>query len=353
MKRKYVIGMVIFALLALVVYKLASNKKEINAKSKPETLTAIKIPVKVAKAQQQLMELRIVKTGNLAAFKEAKVLTTTSGLVQQLRFALGDQVKAGQVLAIIDTRGNNIDLQKAASNIAKLKNDVKTYTELYEGKAATREKLEEVKQNYNDALSEASQIRRQITDASVRAPLDGVISAKTLEQGVFANAGTELATIVNLSQAKVQVNLTEAEVYEIKMGQAVKVTTEVYPGIVFEGKVTFISPQADVTHNYTVELLVRNATKSVLRSGTFVYADFSSKTRESILTIPREALTESIKDASVYVVDNKNSVSLRTVTTGRELNGLIEIRTGLQEGETVVTSGQINLKNGTTVSISQ
>jgi len=353
MNRKYITGIVIAALLLLVIYKLANNKKEINAKSRPEPVAAIKIPVKIAVAAQQLMTLNIVKTGNLAAFKEAKVLTTTSGLVQQLKFSLGDQVKAGQVLAVIDTRSSQIDLQKAASNVAKLKNDLETYTELLEGKATTREKLEEVRQNYSDALSQATQVRRQITDAYVKAPTDGIIAAKTLEQGVFANAGTELATIVNLSQAKVQVNLTEAEVYQVQAGQAVKVTTEVYPGVLFEGKVTFISPQADATHNYTVEILVKNANKSILRSGTFVYADFSGASRESILVIPREALTESIKDASVYVVDDKSRAVLRTVTTGREMNGLIEIRSGLRQGEQVVTSGQINLKNGTVVSISK
>jgi len=353
MNRKYITGIVIAALLLLVIYKLANNKKEINAKSRPEPVAAIKIPVKIAVAAQKLMTLNIVKTGNLAAFKEAKVLTTTSGLVQQLKFSLGDQVKAGQVLAVIDTRSSQIDLQKAASNVAKLKNDIETYTELLEGKATTREKLEEVRQNYSDALNQATQVRRQITDAYVKAPTDGIIAAKTLEQGVFANAGTELATIVNLSQAKVQVNLTEAEVYQVQAGQAVKVTTEVYPGVLFEGKVTFISPQADATHNYTVEILVKNANKSILRSGTFVYADFSSASGESILVIPREALTESIKDASVYVVDDKSRAVLRTVTTGREMNGLIEIRSGLQQGEQVVTSGQINLKNGTVVSISK
>ena len=353
MKRKYIIGLVIVALLVLVSYKLASNKKEINEKSHPEPVAAIKIPVKVATVEQQFMELSIVKTGNLAAFKEAKVLTTTSGLVQQIRFALGDHVKAGQVLAIIDTRSNQIDLEKAESNAAKLKNDLQTYTELYEGKAATKEKLEEVKQDYNDALSQATQVRRQITDAFVKAPTDGIVSIKSLEQGVYANAGTELATIVNLSQAKVQVNLTESEVYQVQAGQVVKVTTEVYPGALFEGNVTFISPQADATHNYAVEIMVKNSTRSILRSGTFVYADFSRKTQDNILVIPREALTESSKDASVYVVDNQGRASLRTVTAGREMNGLIEIRNGLQKGESVVTSGQINLKNGTAVSISK
>lgn len=355
MKRKHflIIGIPVLLVLVLIVFKLAANKKQINEKSKPKEATAIKIPVQVATANDQMVELSILKTGNLAAYKEAKVLTTVGGIVKQLRVELGTYVRAGQVLAVIDTRSNQIDLQKAESNVAKLKSDVQTYTELLEGKATTREKLEQLKQDYNDALNQSTQIRRQIGDANVTAPIDGIISIKSLEQGVYANAGTEIATIVNLSQAKVQVQLTEDEVYKIQQHQAVKITTDVYPDIVFDGNVTFISPQADETHNYTVEVLVKNTQKSVLRSGSFVYADFSQKSTENVLTIPREALTESIKNAAVYVVDKNNKVSLRPVTTGREMTGLIEIRSGLQKGEQVVVSGQINLANGTEVTISK
>ncbi|SFD23817.1 RND family efflux transporter, MFP subunit [Chitinophaga sp. CF118] len=352
MKRTYVIIIIIAALLLLVVFKLASNKKIIDEKSHPEQVVSIKIPVKVATVEEQVIMLNIIKTGNLAPFKEAKVLTTASGIVQQIRFQLGDKVKAGQVLAVIDSRSNQIDLQKAESNMSKLKNDLQTYSELFAGKAATKEKLDEIRQNYNDAVNQVTQIQRQITDASIKAPTDGIISIKSLEQGVFANAGTELATIINLSRAKVQVNLTESEVYQIEDGQSVKVTADVYPGVEFNGNVTFISPQADAAHNYTVEIMVANSSRSLLRSGTFVYADFSKKTHDNVLTIPREALTESVKDASVYVVGKDNRVSLRPVVPGREMNSAIEIRSGLRKGEQVVTSGQINLKNGTEVRVS-
>lgn len=352
MKRKYILILVALILIGLTGYKLATNKKALDEKSKPEEVTSIRIPVKVATAQQQLLELSIVKTGNLAPFKEAKVMVPTSGILQQVRFELGDQVKAGQVLGIVDSRQTQLELQKSETKVAKLKNDLQTYTELYEGKAATKEKVLEIQQNYDEALNQSIQLRKQIADASVKAPISGIIAAKALEQGVFANAGAELGSIVNLSQAKVQVSLTEMEVYQIQEGQQVNITAEVYPDKIFPGKITFISPQADATHNYSVEILIQNTGKSMLRSGTFVYADFSRKTQQTVLLIPREALTESIKNASVYVVDSHQQVVLTSVKTGRELKGMIEITEGLKTGDLVVTSGQINLKNGTQVHIS-
>ncbi|MCD0487588.1 efflux RND transporter periplasmic adaptor subunit [Pedobacter sp. MC2016-14] len=352
MKRKYIIGLIIALVIALIVFKLAANKSVLNKKNAPTADTVLRIPVKAAAAQEQTLDINMVKTGSLAPFKEAKVLAPVSGTILQLRFNLGDEVYEGQVLAVIDTRLLQLDLQKAQSNAGKLKRDLDTYTELLQGQAATQEKVNEVRQNYLDAANQVSQIKKQIEDATIKAPTSGTISLKPVEQGVFVNAAADLATIVNLSQAKVQLNLTETEVYQVKQGQTVKITTDVYPGREFQGKVSFISPQADETYNYKVEIMAQNKEGALLRSGTFVYADFSRKTSQQILLIPREALTESIKDAAVYVVEN-NVVHQKPIKTGIELKGLIQVISGIKKGEVVVTSGQINLKDGTPVSISK
>lgn len=352
MKTKYIVSLVVILIIGLIVYKLAVNKKKLNEKNKQAPVTQVQIPVKVAVATEQLLEINIIKTGNIAPFKEAKAVAMTSGTLTQVRFELGDQVKQEQVLAITDTRQAQLELQKAETDAAKLRNDLDTYTELLKGKAATQEKVNEIRNNYQTALNQVDQARKKLSDAAIKAPTSGIISAKPVEQGVFVNAGTEIATIVNLNKAKVQVNLTEAEVYKVTTGQKVKITTDVYPGKEFSGTISFISPQADQTHNYLVEIMTDNTTQSILRSGTFVYADFSRKTQEQLLMIPREALTESVKNASVYVVKN-NVVHQQSIQTGNEMGQMIQVISGLQAGDSIVTSGQINLKDGTPVSVSK
>ncbi|MCC8408325.1 efflux RND transporter periplasmic adaptor subunit [Mucilaginibacter sp. UR6-1] len=352
MKTKYIVIIVVVVIVGLIAYKLSVNKKKLNEKNKPVEITNVRIPVKAALVTQQLQEINIMKTGNLAPFKEAKAIAVTGGNLLELRFELGDHVTQGQVLALTDNRSARLELQKAESNAAKLKNDLNTYTELLQGKAATQEKVNEIKQNYLDAVNQVNQTRKNLNDAAIKAPTSGIISARPVEQGEFVNAGAEVATIVNLSRAKVQVYLTEAEVYLVTQGQKVKITTDVYPGRVFNGKVSFISPQADQTHNYMVEIMVDNTQSSLLRSGTFVYTDFSKKTTQKVLTIPREALTESVKDAAVYVIQN-GTAHRKTIQTGAEMGGLIQVTNGLNAGEQVVTSGQINLKDGTPVTVSK
>lgn len=351
MKRNYIISIVGLLIIVLIAYKLSANKKKIDEKKNKSVEAAVRIPVKVATAKEELLEVSMIKTGSIAPFKEVKALALSGGILRHVRFELGDHVKEGQVLAVMDMRALQLDLQKAETNAAKLENDLKVYTELWLGKAATQEKVTEISKNYQDALNEVNQVKKSIDDAAIKAPISGIISVKSAEQGMYINAGGEIATVINLSKAKVAVNLTESEVYQVVQGQPVKITTDVYPGKVFSGNVSFISPQADATHNYSVEIMMSNTERSLLRSGTFVYVDFSKNTAEKMLVIPREALVESTRNASVYIVSD-SVVHQRTIQTGKEVNGNIQVVEGLRTGDVVVTSGQINLKEGSAVRIS-
>lgn len=353
MKRKYIVWIIIFVIVGWIGFRLFSNKQKINEKNKPKESGAVVIPVKTDTAKVLPLRLSIIKTGNLAPFKEAKVLLPTGGIIKNLRFELGDHVRAGQLLGTIDSRTNQLELDKSETKVTKLKNDLQTYQELYAGKAATKEKVNEIQENYNEAVNQSEQLRKQIADASIKSPIDGIISDKSLEEGTYTNAGAELATIVNLSTAKVEVNLTEAEAYQVNEGQQVKITTNVYPDKVFTGKLTFISPQADAAHNYSAQIIIYHTEKTLLRSGTFVYADFSRQLHENVLLISRDALMESMQQASVYVVGKDQRVRLTPVKTNREMKGMIEIIEGLQQGDIVVTTGHINLKNGTQVQIAK
>lgn len=352
MKGKYILIGSIILICGLIAYKLTLNKKELDSKKNRTTTVEINIPVKVAPVKDSLLELTITKTGTIIPFREAKVLAPVNGILKNLRFALGDQVKNGQVLAVVDDRTQQLDLQKAERNAAKLKSDLDTYSELLQGKATTLEKVNEIRMNYQDALTQVGQIRKNLSDAIIRSPSAGQIAVKQVESGTFVNAGNEIATIVDLSATKAEVFLSENEAYRISNGQSVEITTDVYPGAVFKGAVDFISPQADETRNYKTEVLIENRTSALLRSGTYVNVRFLGTKNENALLIPRETLTGSIREPSVFVV-SKGKVQKRDIKTGIEVKGLIQVLEGLQAGELVVVSGQINLKDGSKVKVSQ
>lgn len=352
MKKTLVVSLIFIIIVGFVAFRLATNKKKINEKKQPVKIENVQIPVTITLVREEVQEAGLVKTGMLAPFKEAKVLSVSSGNLQRLLFKLGDKVQQGQPLAIIDTRLLELDLQRSTSNVAKLKRDLQTYTELLEGNAATQEKVNDIRQHYNDAQNQVEQLHRQIADATIKAPTSGIIGSKAVEEGMFVSTGTEIASIINLSQVKVQVYLTEAEVYQVAPDQKIKLTTDVYPDKSFAGIVTFISPQANEAYNYQVEITAANNKDTPLRSGTFVYADFSRKTTRKVMLIPREALIESTQQASVYTSENGKAV-LRRIKVGATYGSDIQVTGGLRPGEQVITSGQINLKDGILINISK
>jgi len=352
MKKKLTTIIIFLLISGLVLLKLILNKKEIDESARIVQVENVRIPVTVTTVSEEVQAYELIRTGRLAPFKKAQVLSASSGNVQRLLFNPGDNVRQGQALAIIDTRLLELDLQKSESNVSKLGRDLQTYMELLVGNAATQEAVNDLRARYNDAKNQALQLRKQIADATIKAPITGIIGLKAVEEGMFVSAGTEIATIVNLSQLKVQVYFTESEVYQISLGRKTKLTTDINPGKHFFGAVSFISPQANQAYNYQVEITAENDKEQPLRSGTFAYADFSEKTPQKILLIPREALNQSTRNASVYVVQDGKAV-LRQIMVGTVYGNKVQVTDGLHRGDQVITSGQINLNDGTLISISK
>jgi membrane fusion protein (multidrug efflux system) len=132
--------------------------------------------------------------------------------------------------------------------------------------------------------------------------VNGTVVAKNVEVGEFVTANTAVVEVVDVSQLKAKVFVSERDAYRVKEGDAVTVTTETFPGETFQGKVTFVSPRGDASHNYLVEVAVQNDKAHPLKSGTFINARFSGIMRKAeALLIPKTALGEGMKQPYVYV----------------------------------------------------
>jgi len=350
MKKSIIIVIAVLVLAALAGFKLAQNKSKLDEKKKPVDHSNVVIPVNVSEAKKGIYEDKLVKTGNLLPFEDADVSASVPGKVTYLKFDLGNTVKKGAVLATVDVEVKALSLGEAETQVRKLENDYKTYKELLAGDGTTQSKVDEIKLNLDNARNQVDQLKKQITDYNVLAPIGGVITQKNTVQGEYVNAGLVMAKIVDISRLKVQVMVGETDVYQLKTGQTVKIKTDIYPDQQFEGRISYISPQGDVSHNYPIEITIPNNARYPLKAGTYVYVDFSRKSTENLLQIPRSALVESVKNPYVYVFEN-NVAKRKNIEVGRVLGDNIEVTKGLAEGELVVVSGQINLSEGSKVEV--
>lgn len=344
-KRSIVIVAIVLILAALTVFQLMRNKKKINEANKPKQEFNQEIPVFTMEVGMQPIDQSLIKTGNLIPIREADINAITGGRLVAVNFQLGSQVGQGSVVARIDNQQVLLNIESAKLQRDQAKRDYDRYKALYEGDAAPQINYQNAQLQYESAVNQISILEKQLGDFNVKAPISGTVITKMKEPGEFVGPGAILGHIVDISSLKATVKVSEADIYKLKTGQNVKVQTDVYSDAVFEGKITFISAKGDATHNYDVEVSIKNNGKYQLKAGTFVTVDFSQQSSEKAMMIPRTALVESTKNPYVYIVKN-GVVASQKIVLGREFGNNIEVLDGLSQGDIVVTSGQVNLKNG-------
>lgn len=342
---------VIVLIVGAVVFQLSANKKHIEESKKVREDVNFTVAVNVAPAEEKLNEANLDLVGTVVANQIIDVKAEVQGKVTSINFTLGDYVKEGQSLAHIDSRIRELTLQNSEEALANAKQNLERYKNLYEGGAASKSQYDQYKLSYDNAVNQYDQAKKQLGSTGVGSPIAGYVTEKAVEEGAFVNVGNSIATVVDVSKLKVKVNVPERDVYLLKLGDTVNISATVYPGVIFKGKITFISFNGDDAHNYPVEIQIANQAKNPLKSGTYVDILFNRKSKTPTLQIPRKALVGSVKSAQVYVVDANNKAHLRSVLIGIDNGEYLQVLKGINKDDLVVTSGQINLKDGSPVSI--
>ncbi len=350
MKRKFILPLVVALTVLGFGFKLAVNKQKINEANKPVDRSAFAIPVTTLTAGESPVGGTFSVPGELEPRDQAQVMVNASGKLSYLSVELGTLVSKGQVIGSLDVKQKQLDLAAAELSMNKLKKDNERYRDLYAGKATSEASYDDVHYNYESAKVKVDLIRQQIHDAQVIAPVNGIVVKKNIEVGEFVNPGTMIVEVVDITHLKADVHVSEHDAYRLKAGHPVTIITDVFPGETFKGKVSFVSPQGDASHNYDVEVAVENTGKHALKSGTFINARFDCGTAGNAILLPKTALAEGLKNPFVYLVENGRAVT-RPLTLGREVGEQVEVLNGLKTGEVVVLTGQLNLNNGSLVEV--
>jgi membrane fusion protein (multidrug efflux system) len=347
--KKFITIAVIVALVALIVLRLASNKEKLEAAKVVKTdLTYV--TVNVANVQKMALRDSLKLIGYLDAFTEVDIAAEASGVITSLNANLGDVKQKGAVIATIDDKLKQLAVRKAKIDLDKLQKTLDRYKNLYKGGTLTEQQLDDAQTMYDNAVLQLEQAEKQLADATIKAPISGIVSRRLFEKGEFVNMGSPLVTMVDISRFKIKLNVSETNVYQLKTGDKALVTTDVYPGVKLDGKVSYISPKGDDTHNYAVEIEMANSREYPLKSGTFAYVQIELPVIAEALYIPRQSLLGSVNDAKVYVAEN-GKANLRTITVREGNDQYLQVISGLKENDQVVVNGQINLADGKEIKI--
>jgi RND family efflux transporter MFP subunit len=350
--KKTIVIVILSALAIVASVRLKYNHDLISAKKNSAIAVTGSVSVNVAMVTKMAAERPIELVGTLNAWKELNISSETQGKIVSLNVEAG-QIKAkGSIIAVIDDKLKKLAVQTMKVSVSKLEKDLERIDNLYKGGTASQQQLDDAHTLLENAKIQLDQANKQLADATIISPINGVITQKLTEQGAYINIGNPIATIVDISKLKVKMNVSETNVYLLRTGDKTTITTDMYPGASFEGHITFISAKGDDTHNYPVEIEMRNSATYPLKAGTFVTVHVDIHGDQTALCIPRQALQGSSKDASVYVVDNGKAV-LKNIVVGNQNGEYLEIISGLAENEEVVTTGQVNISDGMPVLIAK
>jgi membrane fusion protein, multidrug efflux system len=348
MKRKIITITICLLIAGSIGIVLANNKAKINKAAHPVKEVAI-IPVKVYAAKKDSFNTSFTLNGSTIPAKEVKIASEVQGKLLGLYIKNGDLVRAGQVIAVLDASVYNVQLSTINASIAKAKLDLSRYTKLMEMGGATPMQVESTQLQINSLVAEKKQVLEQISHMQIRAPFSGKVENVTVELGSFVSFGTVLAQLIDNSSLKINVYLSEQEAFKIKAGQQVSITSVVLPKPK-NGKVTMISDKADASGKFLAEISFSNSEKEKLKAGILADVHFSVDAVKTGLSIPASALLTSAKDAKVYVVKG-HTVEQRSIKTGILTSDKVEVVEGLAAGEQVVISGQLNLENGSVITV--
>lgn len=349
MKRIISTLLIVLGALAIIAWVLNNNKKENQAKTDIVAKGTGAVVVRTTTASKSAINLDFSSNGNFAAWQDLSLLAENSGRVTQILVDEGSHVSRGQLLTRIDDEYLNLDLEAAEDALSKLKTDQQRYESSFKTGGVTKAQLDEINLNVRNAENKVQQAKRRLADAYIKAPISGIVNKRNIEVGTYVSPGTALFDIVDVSRLKLLVNANESQVVNLKVGDPVSITTTVFPDKKFSGKISFIAAKADNTLNYPVEIQVENSSTQQLKAGMYATATFDLPEQQPTIVIPRSAFVGSVSSNEIFVLQNGNTARLRKVTAGRILGEQVEIIDGLKEGETVITSGQINLVDGTEV----
>jgi RND family efflux transporter MFP subunit len=296
-------------------------------------------------------------TGTLIADDRIEIASRIIGLIRQVNVHEGSQVKKGQLLLSIDPTEIQAQMDEAQARLAQSQAqldeaqvDIKRYQSLYADKVISVDRFRKAELALQLATGEKQaaeatleRIQVQMQYASIRSPVNGVVVARHKQAGDIATPGAPILTIENPDNVVVRTFIKEQHIQHIRLGDTTRITIDA-AGLESEGIITQIVPSADPgTHSYMVKIALQERGKA--RTGMFVRIDFKMGHTRGIL-IPTSSVISRADLNGVYIIDSNNIAHYRMVRIGRRFNNSVEILTGLQAGDRIVSNNPQRIHSG-------
>lgn len=349
MKIKYLI--IVIAFIAILLGVLFINKNTIERKKEIAVEKNTAIPVHVTKPIYTANLEKLLFSGEIIAGHELAVMSKSEGSIIHKYKKLGDYVEKGMVIAQIENEVIKKKLKIARENLLKAEKDLNRYRSLFSSDVVNINEVESLEINKRSIDNLIIDLEEALRNTTIIAPINGYITKDFFEIGSLVTIGTCLFELVNVEELKVKAIVTENDIMKISKGDSVTVTNSMYPDRSFLGEISSVSLKSNGVIGYMVEIKLLSNYSNFLKPGMFVNIEKKTGTSEcNILAIEKQCLVEGNENPCVYVVKNGRAC-LKNVTIGIRNNNYVQIKSGINISDTIVSNGWINLSDNDLVII--
>lgn len=315
----------------------ADDEKDVEEESPP-------VPVEISAPVRGDIFATYTGTAPIEAFAEADVIAKVDGEVRELHVEEGEMVTKDQVLATLDGDRLRLELSESQARLRKMQRDFQRNQELQEKGLISEGDFEKIQYDLEALQASFNLASLELDYTQIRAPISGVVSERYLKLGNTIKTGDSVFRVTSLDPLVAYMFAPEREFRQIAAEQPVLIEIDALTGPPVTASVTRISPIVDPdtgTFKITIEL---NGADRRIKPGMFGRMSIVYDKHENVLQVPRSAIIETANEASVFVVEDAVGIR-KTVETGFSSDGMVEIISGLTDGESVITVGHVGLKN--------
>ena len=345
MKMNGIIRTLLVGGVCLASMACSSKKAAESAEPAAEAVVEVVKPkVTTAVVHIQDVDQQSVFTGNVEGSVVNNITPQQPRRITRLLVDVGDKVYAGKKVAELD----NAALAQAKAQYENNKANFERSDELYKFGGESKANWEAMKTAYEVSKSAYENMLENTTLVS---PISGVVTARNYDNGDMCG-GLPIFVVQKINPVKVMINVSESLFSYVKKGMKVQVEFDALPERTFEAKVSRITPSIDAsTRTFPVEIVVANA-KEEIKPGMYARITMNYGTRQNIV-VPDVAVVKQLGSGNryIYVCKQDGTVAYQKVELGRRMNDKYEILSGIADGDEVVTSGQVALKDGIAVEV--
>jgi len=300
--------------------------------------------VVTAVAKTEPLGVEIEAVGTARANEAADVTSKVSNLITAIRFQEGSFVKAGDVLVELDSAEARADLAAAEATLADSERQYTRTRDLAAKNALSASELDQIEATLKGNRARVEGARARLSDTSIRAGFNGRTGFRRVSVGSVVNAGTVITTLDDASLIKLDFTIPDTFMFALRQGLKVTAATAGLRGRTFEGTITRLDSRVDpATRSIFVRAEIPNR-DGTLRPGMFMTVSLQGDVLPALL-VPEAAIVPEQGRAFVFVVEG-GIAKRREVGLGRRKPGMVEVTSGLKDGERVVVDGTQNLRDG-------